>query len=799
MRTLGLFALLATLAVMFTGFLVYRSLSKQLPDPDLANARGRDQSTIITDRNGNQLVKLYAEENRQDVDLRKMPTHLKQAVIATEDRRFYEHEGVDPLGILRALMTDVMTKSVAQGGSTITQQYVKQAFVTSERTLKRKLQEAILAQKIESKYSKDEILERYLNTIYFGHGSYGVESAARTYFGKSVESLSPAESAMIAGVIKSPARYSPYLEPENALSRRNTVLKQMLDQGYIDEATYATAKATPVTVAGIKSRTALAPYFVEWVKEQLVEKYGERMVYRGGLKVTTTIDMKAQAAAEASIRSNLDRKDDPSAALVSLDPETGAIVAMVGGRDFASQQFNVATQGKRQPGSAFKTFVLATALDDGVSPERSYASGAMKLAVGDQVWSVTGAHGSAKTMRLRQATEQSVNSVYAQLILQVGADEVVETAEKLGISKGITPVPAIALGGLEKGVSPLDMAEAYGTLAAGGMHAEPYGIARVTDAKGKELFRVSPKPDKALDPAVAYLTTDILKGVISRGTGKSAAIGRPAAGKTGTTQQYRDAWFVGYTPDLVTAVWVGYPDAQREMTNVHGRAVTGGSFPANIWAQFMKNALKGVEEHEFTRPGGLESAKVCGVSGVTPTQFCTQTITALMLTSREATTCPLHRVPVEVVLKSYVGASKQDAVTDLKALGLQVTVTDKAVAGVGTGIVASQNPPAGTKLKPGATVTLVVSTGGQADPPPVAKFTPPSDVKAGKNVQLDGSASTDDKPIAQYLWEFGDDTERQYGAKVAHVWALPGTYDVILWVTDTAGNKASTQHTVTVK
>ncbi len=799
MRGLLLFMLLVAIAVGITGCAVYTSMAKQLPDPDMADARGRDQTSIIYDSKGNVLVKLYAEENRQDISLKRMPVHLRQAVVATEDRRFYEHEGLDPIGISRALVTDVILGKKAQGGSTITQQYVKQAFVTSEKTLKRKVQEAILAQRIDKRYSKDQILERYLNTIYFGHGAYGVEAAARAYFGKSVTELTVPESAMIAGVIKSPGRYSPYLDPEAARERRDIVLKQMRDQGYIDEATYTEAAASDIKVAGLKKSSAKAPYFVEWVKEQLIAKYGERAVYRGGLRVRTTLDPVAQAAAERAVTSILNRKGDPSAAIVAVKPGTGEIVAMVGGRDFKTQQYNVATQGKRQPGSSFKPFVLATALSEGVSPEKAYESGPVKLKVGDQTWSVTGAHGSTKgPLRLRPATEQSVNSVYAQLIVDVGADKVVKTAEKLGISKGIEPVPAIALGGLEHGVSPLEMANAYATFASGGVRAKPYGIARVQERSGKVLQTSSPVREKAIDPAVAYLTTDILKGVIARGTGTGAQIGRPAAGKTGTTQQNRDAWFVGYTPDLAAAVWVGYPDSQREMNSVHGRQVTGGSFPADIWASFMRNALADTPKTSFPRPGGLTTVKVCSESGGTATPFCPKPISALVLAKYKPEPCTVHTMPVEVAVPKLVGLTKEAALARIAQLKLTPKVTEKVVPGVAAGVVAQQTPSAGTKLKAGAVVTIVVATGDAGDKPPTAAFTPPSDPKAGKPATLDASTSKDDGTITTYYWEFGDG-QTGSGKTVQHTWATPGTYEVTLWVTDNKGQQASVTRVIVVK
>ncbi len=796
---MAVFLLLVVVAVAVTGCAVYNSMARQLPDPNVANAKGRDQTTVIYDRNGKVLTRLYAEENRQDVTLDQMPQHLRQAVIATEDQRFYEHSGLDPIGIARALVTDVARREKAQGGSTITQQYVKQAFVTSERTVKRKVQEAILAQRIERRYTKDQILQNYLNTIYFGHGAYGVEAASRAYFNKSVGQLTVPEAAMIAGVIKSPGRYSPYLEPDAALLRRNTVLAQMRSQGYLDETAFQQAMATPVEVAGLKARSTRAPYFVEWVKKQLIDEYGEAAVYRGGLRVKTTLDPAAQAAAEKAIRSHLDRKGDPSAALVAVRPGTGEVLAMVGGRSFEKQQFNVAVQGKRQPGSAFKPFVLATALDQGVSPERAFKSGPMKLQVGDDVWNVTGAHGGSKgMMRLRKATEQSVNSVFAQLILDVGAEEVVRTAERMGVSKGIAPVPAIALGGLEDGVSPLDMASAYATLAAGGKRARPYSIISVEDANGRVLSKASRKITRVLDPAVAYLTTDILKGVIARGTGTAAQIGRPAAGKTGTTQEYRDAWFVGYTPDLATAVWVGYADSQREMKSVHGRAVTGGSFPAEIWSTFMRKVLNKRPEREFSRPDGLTTAKLCSESGELATEFCPKTTSALVVAAHEPQPCQLHTKPVEVKLPRLVGLAKEDALAQIETLKLKAKVVEKQVAGVAAGIVAQQSPAAGARVKVGSQVTLVVSAGASADAPPKAAFTVSDSPKAGKSASLDGGDSTDDGTIASYYWEFGDG-QTATGKSPSHTWAAPGTYEVTLWVTDDAGQQGSVTKSIAVK
>ncbi|HSK47357.1 MAG TPA: PBP1A family penicillin-binding protein [Coriobacteriia bacterium] len=796
MRGLLIFAALVAVAVGVTGCAVYTSMSSNLPDPDVRQARGRDQSTVIADRNGKTLVRLYAEQNRQDVALEKIPEHLRQAVIATEDQRFYEHEGVDPLGIARAVVVDVIRQEKAQGGSTITQQYVKQAFVTSEKTLKRKIQEAILARKVEQRYSKDEILELYLNTIYFGHGAYGVEAASRVYFGKSVEDVSVAQAAVLAGVIKSPGRYSPHLDKEAALARRNTVLSQMKAEEYLSAEEYAEAVDKKLKVVDLKPLSTRAPYFVEWIKNNLIDKYGKQAVYRGGLRVKTTLDLKMQKAAENAVSSVLNQKGDPSAAVVAIRPSTGEVVAMVGGRNFSKQQYNVAVQGQRQPGSAFKPFVLATALKEGVSPEQSFKSGARTFQVGSQTWRVTGS--STKAMRLRAATEKSVNSVFAQLILDVGPEDVVATGEKMGLHKGIEPVPAIALGGLEDGVSPLEMARAYATLASGGRRPATYGIARVADLDGKVLQKTKPKSVRALDPAVAYLTTDILTGVIERGTGTAAQIGRPAAGKTGTTQQYRDAWFVGYTPDLVTAVWVGYPDSQKEMDSVHGISVTGGTLPAQIWSRFMKSALEGSDVEQFVRPAGLTRVKVCSETGGAVTEFCPKPISALVLVKSKPEPCEEHTKPEEVKVPSVVGLTKVDALAKLEKATLKVTVKERQVSGAEDGTVVSQNPAAGTKVDAESGITIVVATGGASSDAPVPSFEGPATAKAGEKVSYDASPSTDDGRIVSYYWEFGDGGTATK-QKVSHAWSSPGVYEITLWVTDDAGLQGSITRRVTVR
>jgi len=780
-----------------TGCVAYKRLTDDLPDLSASNV-ALAETSVIYDRNGSILVELHAEQNRTHAPLASIPIQLRQGVISTEDQRFYEHEGVDPLGIARALWVNA-TKGKRHGGSTITQQYVVNTFIEREDTLTRKIKEAVLAYRLESEFSKDEILEKYLNAIYYGHGAYGVQAAAQTYFGKDLGTLTTAECAMIAGLVRSPGNYSPRNDPEAAKARRDTVLGQMLEQGYIDQATHDAAVAEPFTLAAPEPASHAAPYFVEWVKQSLIDSYGPDAVFKGGLRVKTTIDPAMQAAAESAIASVLDRPEDPSAAIVAIDPKTGEVRALVGGKDFNTQQFNVATQGVRQPGSAFKPFVLVSALEQGISPEQSYESAAGSFAIpGGQTWNVSGSSGGGP-LRLRVATEKSVNSVYAQLILAVGAKQVAETATRMGITTPIKAVPAIALGAAE--VTPLEMASAYGTLANGGVHMEPHGILEVVDYTGAVIYSAPTAGTEAVDPAVAYLTTDILKGVISSGTGTTAKIGRPAAGKTGTTQEYRDAWFVGYTPDLVAAVWMGHVEGQVEMTDVHGKRVTGGSFPAEIWAAFMKAALANTPESDFTRPKGITTATICLDSGGTASEFCPSQGSALVLAAHQPAACTLHVAPAMVDVPNLVGTMKADALALLASLGLTATVEEGPADGVPAGMVSDQSPGFGNQVPIGTNIIVVVSTGSVKKQEPIAsfKFTPAA-VKPGEEITFDASKSSDpDGTIVKYSWEFDDGAPLATGMVVAHTFTSSGKYTVTLWVTDNDGLVSSLPLTIDVK
>ncbi len=445
------------------------------------------------------------------------------------------------------------------------------------------------------------------------------------------------QAALLAGLPKAPSAYSPRRDPETAMSRRDIVLNKMYQQGYITSEALQEALATTLQLADTeKDDEVNVPYWVELIREQLVSHYGSSTVLGGGLRVYTSIDMDLQAAAEQAVADILDQPGDPSAALVTIDVRTGEMVAMVGGSDFSVLQFNLATQGRRQPGSAFKPFVLVTALQQGLSPETIYESGPITIDLPSGPWEVSSTDKGPLT--LTDATAQSSNGVYARLIMDLGADSVAQTAREMGIttSLGDDPNPAIALGGLTTGVSPLEMAMAYATLATGGERlsqeidfdpeetGRPITIVRVTDSEGTILDQNSAVRTRVLDAGLASMATACLELVVTSGTGTAADIGRPAAGKTGTTQNYADAWFVGYTPELVTAVWVGYPSDQKPMTDVHGIRVTGGSLPAQIWAAFMKKALEDVPVSDFLSSSGEEwvTVEVCSESHQLPGEYC---------------------------------------------------------------------------------------------------------------------------------------------------------------------------------
>lgn len=590
----------AALGVLFvlllaSGFYLYR-LSATLPDLDVTNRSLQTARTsVVYAADGTVLAEWHGEEDRTVVAFDKIPEQLRNAVVAIEDERFYSHNGVDMQAVMRAFRANAAEGAITQGGSTITQQLVKLMFTDGRRTLKRKIREALLAYQLEARADKDEVLQTYLNTVYFGHGEYGVERAAQRYFGVSVSDLTLPQCAMLAGVIRSPGQYSPIDEPDAAFARRNVVLAKMEDLGYIDQAEELSASQTPLVVAPPQDVPALAPYFVEYVKQELLRELGADAVFTGGLRVQTSLEPTVQRQAEKAALANLGAPGDPECALVALEHGSGRVIALVGGRDFHANQFNLASQGHRQPGSAFKTFVLATALGEGIRPEQVFDASPYSVQVKDGVWNVQNYENAITSgkLSLRAATNWSVNAVFARLIMKVGPQDVVDTAHKMGITSPVEDNPAIALGGLTEGVTPLEMASAYGTLASGGSHVPPSGIVQVTNDRGDIVYEPMREVTSALPKTVAVATSLMLHDVVENGTGAGAKIpGVWSAGKTGTTQSYRDAWFVGYAEDVSCAVWVGYREGQIDMTNVHGIKVTGGSIPAKIWRDFMAGALK---------------------------------------------------------------------------------------------------------------------------------------------------------------------------------------------------------------
>jgi penicillin-binding protein 1A len=573
------------------------------------------QNSFVYAADGSLLGVIPAERNRQPVTLRQMSPWLPRATVAIEDRRFYEHGALDYASAFRALIKNIEQGSIVQGGSTITQQLVHNLYigdVGNDRSLKRKVKEACLALKLFGRWSRDKILQTYLNQVYYGNRAYGVEAAAQTYFGKHAKDLTIAEAALVAGLPQAPSAYEPIHNPRDALARRNEVLKAMLDNGDISRARYARALATPIRLhPGQIYRKIREPYFFSYVRDRLIDAYGAEKVRSGGLRIYTTIDPRLQRAARESIRKTLDERSDPASAIVSINPRNGAIRAMVSVSPGTKRnQFNLAAQGRRQAGSSFKTFVLIDAVQHGINPDTTFYMSAPFVWQPDpqsKPWEPRTYDNTYYGLSsLTQATLRSDNSVYARLTLDLGPETVVRTAHEMGITTRLEPVASVGLG--SNSVSVLEMASAYATLAAGGVYSEPMAIRRVVLPDGSTDTSAgwgTPKRKRVLAPGAAYVVTRVLEQNVIAGTGTQANIGRPAAGKTGTTDDFTDAWFCGYTPGLSSAVWVGYPNARVSMTSVHGIAVAGGTFPAEIWHGFMATAVGPTPPREFLVPQEL--------------------------------------------------------------------------------------------------------------------------------------------------------------------------------------------------
>ncbi len=591
--------------------------------------------------------------NRVNVERGDIPQVLVDAVLAAEDRRFYDHAGVDLRAVARAAVANQRAGQVVQGGSTLTQQLVKNRyFPDAAETLERKSAEARLALALERDATKDEILTDYLNTVYLGEGAYGIQAAARHYFGTDAAELTLPQAALLAGQIRSPERTAPREHPRAATAARRRVLDAMVAAGVLADDEAAAAAAAPL---GVTRRppapTTRFPYFVEYVKRTLLadptfgpdEAARARALFGGGLRIHTTIDPALQARAEAAARAHLSRRSDPEVAIAVVRPGDGRLLAAVGGRDFGRLQFDLATQAHRQPGSAFKTFALVAALRSGMRLDDLVDSGSAVLSRrgGRPPWQVASA--TSGLLPLDRATALSSNGVFARLAVRFGGPRIAEQAEAMGVVSRVGSNEAIALGGTAQGVTPLEMASAYATLANAGVHVPVTAVTRITDAAGREVWRPEVAPRIAMDPETAYLTTQALRRVVQSGTGTAARIGRPAAGKTGTSQDYRDAWFVGYTPQLAASVWVGYPRTERPMLGVRGVArVEGGTFPARIWSTFMAAALAGEPTRQFPYPDiAAVTVRIDPESGLLAAPWCGPGVKRTALPKElPVTTCP---------------------------------------------------------------------------------------------------------------------------------------------------------------
>ena len=565
------------------------------------------QNSFVYAADGSLLGSIPAERNRQPVEYSKVSPWMKKATVAIEDHRFWKHGGVDYEGIARAAWKDLRNWSIVEGGSTITQQLVRNLYIGRNRTFSRKLKEVCLAMKLGDAWSKQRILKTYMNQVYYGNHAYGVEAAAETYYSKRARELTLPQAALIAGLPQAPTSYDPFYRSRVALARRNEVLRALLDNHDINRGAYDWAVSQGLRLKPGELYTRIRePYFFSYVRDQLIDKYGANTVRSGGLKVYTTIVPRYQAAAVKAIRDTLYYRTDPASALVAIDPATGAIKAMTGvipGK--AKNEFNLAAQARRQAGSTFKTFVLTTAVAQGIDPSSaSFVSAPFHYEPNSSIpaWDVsTYDHSYSGDITVEDATLHSDNTVYAQLTIQVGAQNVANMAHKLGVRTPLPAVPSIGLGSIA--VSPLEMASAYATLAAGGIYSKPMAIRRVVLPNGESDSRLGkPEHTRVIPDGVASEVTRILGENITSGTGVGAYFGRPSAGKTGTTENNADAWFCGYTPTLATSVWIGYANGEIPMLDVHGITVSGPTFPTQIWKLFMESAIGNTPAVDFPAP-----------------------------------------------------------------------------------------------------------------------------------------------------------------------------------------------------
>ncbi len=703
------------------------------------------QTSFLYASDGSLITELHADQDRVVLTFGQIPQSIRDATVAIEDRRFYQHHGVDLRAILRAAYDNVAAGRTIEGGSTITEQLVKNLYTGAERTLRRKLDEAVLAWQLEDRMTKDQILTEYLNTVYFGAGAYGVQAAARTFFGVDAADLGLAQSATLAGLITSPGHFDPVRHPRRALGRRDVVLRLMFEQHLISSRAYARSIRANLNVRRSRPNSARYPYpyFVDYFKAWFLSNpaFGEtredryKALFTGGLRITTTLDPRLQSAAESAVRSVLSYPSDPAGAMTVMDPTTGYVRAMVGGRtgDYwdgtPGARVNLATgEGGtgRQSGSSFKPFALVAAIENGISPSTVFsAPSSIQIPMeGGHVWSVTNAEGSGYgSLSLADATIHSVNTVYAQLIDRVGAAKVVAVAKRMGIrccthvsqpTHPLLPYLSAVLGTNE--VNTLEMADAYSTLASGGSRVDPVPVLSVTDAKGNVLWRADPRPRRVLDPQIASVVDQILQNVVLYGTGTAANIGRPQIGKTGTAMDHSNAWFVGAIPQLTAAVWVGYPRGQIPMVPPRTRiTVFGGTWPAGIWRIFMERAALNLPVRTFPQPAiGYVSVAVDTTQQpyCLPNQYTLpQNVQTLQFVAgmQPRKTCTTPTSLQSITVPSVIGLPQAAAEETLRQAGFSVTAT-VAPSTQPAGTVVYQNPAAGVDAYQTSTVTITVSS-----------------------------------------------------------------------------------------
>jgi penicillin-binding protein 1A len=704
-------------------------------EQEVAQADPLAQTSKIYDRRGRLITTLHAEEDRIIVQLNRIPESVQDAVVAIEDQRFWTHKGIDVRAIFRAAYVNATSGEIVEGGSTITQQYVRKRLLSEKETIDRKIDEAGLAMQFEEEHTKQEILEGYLNTVYFGHGSYGIERAAKTYFSRHASELKLPQAALLAGLISSPERWDPLDRREAAIGRRNLVLSRMRELGFITERRYRQAVGAPLGLnPNRRSSEYPAAYFVEYVKHQILSspRFGDtyreryRLLFEGGLRIHTTVDLDMQKAAESAVKGILSVPGDPYGALTSIDPRNGRIRAMVGGRNFWATKsedryakVNLATGGStgRQAGSAFKPFALVAALESGIPPSQTYPASSSRTFTQppcgspESPWQVENYEGSGYgNLTVESATVSSVNVVYAQIIEDVGPERVVDVAHRMGIRSKLRPYCSSVLGTNE--VNSLEMASAFGTLATIGKHARPSAIVRIENARGKVLYEHKPKREQVIDPAVAWTATNILRDVVCCGTGTAANIGRPQAGKTGTAQMWRDAWYAGFIPQLVTAVWVGWPQGQISMSGTRIGNVTGGSFPAMIWHAYMVQVAQRYEVQDFKQPVDrfiripIDVTRGCVANEGTPEENIEYVPFNPGSTPREQ--CP-EVEEVTGAVPSVIGMSAGTAYDVLRQAGYTVIQSIEDNDSYPPGTVLEQDPTPGTSVTPGSTISLIVS------------------------------------------------------------------------------------------